>query len=326
MLTKKRVAKITILMTAVYFILLMLLPDSVVGTRRADSLIMFSTKIMFLAISAAITTALILLLIFRRDFINTQRAGFNRYKYLLGLLVKRDFVTKYRKSTLGFLWSMLNPLLMMLVMTLVFSYVFNKQIENYPIYFFSGFLFFNFFTDSTNQAMGSVIGSEKIIRKVYVPKYIFPLSKVVSSLVNMLCSFVAFLIVFIVTGVKFKPTMLLLPIPVVYTFVFSLGVAMMISSLTVFFRDIKHLYGVLTRLLFYMTPLIYPIQIIPQKLVVFWGFNPLYHFVDYSRDIVLYGTVPDLWANIVCIGFSAAALCVGLYIFMSKQDRFILYF
>jgi len=323
-LTKKKVALLTTVLTAVYFVLLFLLPESIVGTRQ-ENMLLFAPKLMFLAITAAIATAFLLILIFKRDFLSGQISTFQRYKYLLRQMVKRDFVARYRKSVLGVLWSLLNPLLTMIVMTIVFSYMFRFQIENFPVYLLSGLMLYNFFNESTSLAMGSVIASEGIIKKIYVPKYIFPLARVISSSVNLLFSFIAFLLVFTVTGVQFKWTMLLLPIPMIYTFVFALGVSMLLSSLMVFFRDLKYLYGVILVLWMYLTPLFYPVDFIPEWFMPIYGLNPLFHFVDYFRNLALWGTVPDLWSNMVCIGFSLASFSVGVYVFMSKQDRYILY-
>jgi len=324
-LTKKRVAVLTTILTLVYFISLFFLPESIVGARH-ENILLFAPKLMFLAITAAITTAIILILIFRKKFISGQIFSFNRYKYYLRLIVKRDFVARYRKSTLGVLWSLLNPLLSMLVLSFVFTTLFRRfDIEYFHVYILSGLLIYNFFNESTMLAMSSVIDNEAIIKKIYVPKYIFPLSKVISSLVNMLFAFIAFLLVFIVSGAPFKWTMLLLPIPVIYVFFFALGVSMFMSSLAVFFRDIRHLYGVLLSLWMFLTPVMYPVEIIPEVAMPFYGLNPLFHFLDYFRALSLGGIVPDLWSNMVCIGFALASVCIGVYVFMSKQDRYILY-
>ena len=322
-LTKKRLALITVLLTATYSIALFFLPESIVGSR-AENILLFAPKIVFLGMTAAITTAVILILVFKREFVRWQITSFNRYKHLLRLLVRRDFVSKYRKSILGVVWSLLNPLLTMLVITMVFSYLFRRSIEYFPVYLLGGQLIYGFFNESTTHGMRTVISSEGIIKKIYVPKYIFPLSRVISSLVNVAFSFIAFMLVFIVTRAPFRWTMLLMPIPILYTFVFSLGVAMLLSSMAVFFRDLTYLYGVFTLLLMYLTPIFYPVDILPDRLMPFMGFNPLYHFVDYFRDLTLRGTVPDLWANMVCIGFALAAFCCGVFVFMTQQDKYIL--
>ncbi|MCL1805754.1 MAG: ABC transporter permease [Clostridiales bacterium] len=324
-LTKHRLALLTIAMTVIYFALFMFLPESVVG-NRAESLLLYISKVMFLGMGASVTTASTLILIYKKEFIKWQMESFRRFKYLLRLLVKRDFVSRYRKSMLGVLWSLLNPLLTMLVITMVFSYIFNRAIDNFPVYLLSGQLIFHFYTESTTRAMNSVIGHQAIIRKVYIPKYIFPLSSVLSSLVNVLFSLIAFVLVFIVTRAPFHWTILLVPIPMLYTFVFSLGVAMILSSLAVFFRDLTYLYGIFTTLLMYLTPLFYPAEILPRRVLTLIGLNPMYHFVDYFRSLALRGVVPGLWANMVCFAFSMAALCCGVYVFMANQDRYYLYF
>ena len=323
-LTKKKLVLITIILAVVFSITLMFLPEGIVG-ERGDNLLLFAPKLVFLGLTTAIVISSVLAFIFKRDFVTFQWRSFSRFKHLLRLLVKRDFVSRYRKSVLGVLWSLLNPLLTMLVMTWVFSTFFRGTIENFPVYLLSGQIIYGFFNESTMQAMGSVIANEGIIKKVYVPKYVFPLSKVLSALVNLLFSFLAFLLVFIVTGAPFRWTMLLIPIPIIYTFVFSFGVAMLMSTLAVFFRDLTYLYGVFTLLLMYLTPIFYPVDILPDWMIPVIGFNPLYHFVDYIRCLSMWGTVPDLWSNMVCIGFALASLCGGVYVFMRQQDRHILY-
>ena len=324
MLTKKRLALLTIIMSVAYFDLLLFSFGNADGAH-VENIILFVTKIGFLALTAAITTAVVLILIFKRSFVSWQKQSFNKYKYLLFNLVKRDFVSRYRKSFLGVLWSLLNPLLTMLVMTMVFSYMCRFQIENYPVYLLSGQLIMMFFSESTTRAMNSVIGAEGIIKKVYVPKYIFPVSNVLSSLVNLLFSFIALLLVTAVTKAPIHWTLLLTPIPILYVFVFSLGIGMLMSAMAVFFRDLMYLYGVFLTLLTYLTPIFYPVSAIPERLQPFMGLNPMYQFVDYFRSLVLHGVVPDLWRNAVCIGFALAALCCGTYVFMSKQDKYILY-
>lgn len=329
-LTKTRAALLAITLTLIYFAAFFALPESIIGERRED-ILLFSTKILFLAMTAAFITSFIVALITRWSFFVGQAVGFNKYKHYLWMLVKRDFVSRYRKSVLGVLWSVLNPLLTMIVLSLVFSFLFNNYrggegiSPNFPVYLISGQIIFNFFSESTTNSMGSIIAGEGVIKKVYVPKYVFPLSKMFSSLVNLGFSFIAFLIVFIATGVKFTWTMLLIPIPLIYLFVFSLGVAMFMSSMAVFFRDLTYLYGVLLTLWMFLTPIMYPVTILPDWLVPYYGLNPMYHFVDYFRTVALWNQIPSLWDNIVCIAFALASLSIGIYVFMRRQNRYILY-
>jgi len=324
MLTKQRLITITVLMAFVYFVLALIFRESVIG-RGYEHIIIFISKLVFLSISATITTTFILIFIFKRDFIQGQLATFDRYKHLLRLMVKRDFVARYRKSVLGVLWSLLHPLMMMLVLTAVFSFLFDRQIENFPVYLLSGLIIYEFINESTTTSMTSIISNEGIIKKVYVPKYIFPLSKVISSLIQLGFSCLALVVVMIITGAPFKITMLLIPIPILYTFIFAFGVAMMLAAMAVFFRDLTYLYSVLMRMLMFLTPIIYPVEILPEHLRPFMGLNPIFQFIDYFRDLVLHGTIPGVWDNVVCLSFAMVALCIGIYAFISRQDKFILY-
>ena len=247
------------------------------------------------------------------------------YRSLLYQLVRRDFKAKYKRSVLGILWTVLNPLFTMLIMTVVFSTLFRFEIEHYPVYLLSGQIFFTFFSEATSQAMSSVLMGSSLIKKVSMPKYIFPLSKVLSSLVNFLLSLIALFFVMFLTKTPFHLTMLLMPVPILYMLMFSLGVGLILSAAVVFFRDMNYLYGLLLTALTYLTPLFYPISIIPNHFRFLISLNPLFHFVEYFRTVAVYGGVPTLWQNLVCCGLGLIALAMGLYAFYRKQDRFILY-
>ena len=198
-----------------------------------------------------------------------------KYKWLLQELVIRDLKIKYRRSVLGYLWSVLNPLLMMLVLTVVFSTVFRFDIPNYPVYVLTGQLLFSFYNESTTMAMDSILTGASLIKKVYLPKYIFPLSKVLSTFVTMLFSLIALFIVMIVTDAEFHVTLILLPVAFLYMLIFSLGVSLILSVSVIYFRDIKHLYGVFLSALNYLTPIFYPTSILPEWVKQWMFFNPL---------------------------------------------------
>ncbi|UDN59286.1 MULTISPECIES: ABC transporter permease [unclassified Clostridioides] len=251
--------------------------------------------------------------------------GFYKYKDLLYELVTRDIKIRYRRSVLGLLWTILNPILMMLVMTVVFSQLFRFEIENYPIYFFAGNILFSFLTESTTNSLHSMIESSSLIKKVYIPKYLFPLSKVISSLVNLFFSYVAMMIVMIITNVPFKVTMLLSPILILYISMFAIGLGLILSTMMVFFRDIAHLYSVITLLWMYLTPIFYPVSILKEKTTLALTLNPMYHFITYLRELVLYGTIPSYQDNIICFLIGLTFLIFGLFVFYRKQDKFILY-
>lgn len=278
-------------------------------------------------LSGMISILLIGIIIF---YLNRQKVKpyiqkFNKFKPLLFQLVRRDFLAKYKRSVLGVLWSILNPLLTMMVMTVVFSSLFRFDIDNYPVYLLSGNIVFTMFNEITNQCLYSVLGAAPLMKKVNVPKYIFPLSRALSSLINFVFSYLALMIVMRITNAIFYPTMFFSIIPVFYVFVFSTGIGLILSSAMVFFRDISYLYGIFMTAVTYFTPLFYPISIIPNNYRWVISLNPLYHFVECFRSCVIYGGLPTLWQNIVCFFLAVSSLMLGLFVFYRSQDNFILH-
>lgn len=248
-----------------------------------------------------------------------------KYRELLGELVKRDIKIKYRRSILGILWSVLNPLLFMVVITIVFSTIFKSNIENFPIYFLCGQIIFAFFSEATSVAQTSIIGNSALIKKVYIPKYIFPFSKVCAALVNVGFSLIAIVIMMIL--LKYVPpvTTILFVIPVFYAFLYATGVSLLISSLAVFFRDTVHLYSIVITILSYFSALFYPVEIIPTEYQGLIYFNPIYIFIKYFRELILNGRIPSLEINILCIAHCVLILIVGYYTFKKSENKFILY-
>lgn len=265
------------------------------------------------------------LFFYRLSLIIVRLRSFKKYSYLLFNLVRKDFITKYRRSILGVLWSVLNPLLMAMIISAVFSNIFRMQIENFVVYYLTGSLIFNFMSEATSGALVSVLGSAGLIKKVYIPKYIFPIEKCLFALVNTLFSLVATLILMPFLGVSLKITVLLFWVPLMYVFVFSVGVGMLLSATNVFFRDVGHLYSVWIMAWMYLTPIIYPKELIPDSVRWFTNANPMYYYVDYFRSIMMYNTIPDFKTNVICAAFSGAFLIIGLIMFKRKQDKFILY-
>ena len=251
--------------------------------------------------------------------------NFIKYYDLIIELVLRDIKIKYKRSILGFAWSILNPLLMMIVMSIVFSTIFKTDIKNFPMYLITGQVIFTFFSEATNMAMLSIIGNGGLIKKVYIPKYIFPLSKVMFSFTNMLFSLVAVVIVAIATKLPITPAILLFPLPLIYVFIFSLGVGLLLASYAVFFRDLLHLYGILLLIWTYLTPIFYPITILPENVKKVIMFNPMFVYIDNFREIILYGKVPSLSSNLLCICYSLIALLIGTLAFRKAKDKFIFY-
>lgn len=259
------------------------------------------------------------------EFKNPYIIKLLRYRSLLRELVIRDIKIRYRRSILGYIWSVLNPLLTMIVLTLVFSKLFRSDIPNFPIYLLTGQIVFNYFSEATNTAMGSVVNSASLIKKAAMPKYIFPLSRVLSAFVNLIFSLVAIVIMFIVTRTPVHWTILLAPIPLIYVLLLSIGIGLILSTLAVYFRDIVHLYGVLLTAVMYFTPIFYPVAILPNSIRFLIKFNPLFHIIENFRSVVLYGNVISMRSHFVCLSFAFLALMFGVTIFKKYQDHFLLY-
>ncbi len=251
--------------------------------------------------------------------------GLVRCQWLLRELIIRDLKIKYRRSVLGYLWSILNPLMLMGVLTVVFSTMFRFDIPNYPVYLLTGQLLFGFFSEATNMAMTSILGGAALIKKVYLPKYIFPVSRVLSSFTTMLFSLVALVIVMAVTRAEYHITAILLPVVLFYILVFSIGMSLMLSVMVVFFRDIQYLYGVFLTALNYLTPIFYPASMLPPWLKELMVLNPMYNFIEMFRKIMLYGQWPTLTEHLICMSFAFGGLVLGVYVFKKNQKDFILY-
>lgn len=250
--------------------------------------------------------------------------NFLRFRPLLEELVARDVKIKYRRSVLGVLWTLLNPLCMMVILTIVFSNLFKFDIENFPLYILSGQVVFNFFSGATTEAMSSIIGSAALIKKVYVPKYLFVVSRVFSSFINLMASFTALLLVMVVTRAELHWTVLLVPVPLFLLVFFSLGIGLILAAVTVKFRDVMHLYTVFTTGLLYLTPVIYPMAILPDWLYKVVMLNPLTNMLIMLRDVMINNMVFS-WQSVVIASVETLILLIlGLYIFYKNQDYFIL--
>lgn len=250
--------------------------------------------------------------------------AFQRYRFLLRQLVERDFKTKYKRSALGVLWSFLNPLLTMSVQYIVFSTVFRNDIQNFPVYLLIGVVFFNFFSESCGMGLMSVVGNAPLLTKVYVPKYIFPASRVLSSFVNFMLALAPLLAVLLVTGQRLTKAFLLLPFSLACVLVFCMGMALLLSAMMVFFRDVQFLWNVISILWMYATPIFYPETIIPQAFMGVYKMNPLYHFIRFARLAILDGVSPEPRAYLFCILAAVIPLLLGLALFRRTQDRFVL--
>lgn len=265
------------------------------------------------------------------DFIETVR----KYKFLMEQLVSRDFKIKYKRSILGVFWSFLNPLLQMVVQYVVFSKLFDLRgmgITHYAIYLLCGIIIWNGFNDCATQALHAITGNASLITKVYVPKYIYPVTKVLSAGVNLLFAMVPLLLVTLIyglfNGLYLTKTVLLIPVALVFLIIFAIGMGFLLSSLMVFFHDVEFLWGVFSMMWMYATPIIYGIDLLRGKadwLVTLLEFNPMYHYVSFLRSIIIDGCSPALMEYVVCGAFSLGMLLIGALVFKKTQDKFILY-
>ena len=250
---------------------------------------------------------------------------FQQYRGLLWEFVKKDIKLKYRNSVLGIIWSMLNPLLIMLVLTFLFSTLFKNKIPNFPVYCLAGRLIYDFFAQSTNQCMNSIVGKSSLIKKIYVPKYLYPLSRVISSFIIFMISLVPLIGIMIVTKVKVTKVILLSFYPLICLFFICLGVGLVLATINVFFRDMQHLYSVVLMVIMYASAIFYSVDIINSKYIMVLNLNPIFPIIKVFRDCVLYGKITAVNSWILCPIYAVLSLLIGIIVFYKKQDKFILH-
>lgn len=259
---------------------------------------------------------------------------FEKDKYILRQLVTKDFKIKYRRSILGVAWSVLNPLLMMVVMSIVFSTIFGQSRngsitpEMYPLYLIVGNITFSVMSESTNQALMSIIAASSLLKKVKVHRWVFPVQKVLFSLVNFAFSLVA--VALVMLWFRVLPTwhLILLPVCLFLLMCFCMGLGMMLSALAVFFRDVMHLWTVVITAWMYLTPIFWTTDYIGQMahwIQVLVVVNPMFNYLQFMRDIFLFNTTPSMLTLGLCVFWAVAALVVGYAVFHKTEHKFILY-
>ena len=247
-----------------------------------------------------------------------------QYKDLLRLLVVTNIKSRYRRSILGVAWTLLSPLLTMIVMTIAFSAIFKFSIPNYPVYVLAGLVFFGFFQESTTQSMTSLVWGSALLKKVYIPATVFPVSAVGTSLVNLSLSLIPLLLIMVVLGQPPSWALLFVPVAMILVAIFSLGVGLIMSSVAVFFPDVVEMWGVIVRALFYLTPVMYPEEIVPERFNWIFQFNPLYHLILCWREPIYRGCLPPLDSVIISSGSAAVVFLVGWWIFSRQSHQFAL--
>lgn len=246
-------------------------------------------------------------------------------QFLFSELVKRDFKQKYKRTTLGMAWSVLNPLLTLLIMRMVFTQFFGRSTPHYTTYLFCGTLMWNFFTESTRGGMNSLTSNASIFTKINVPKYLFLFSKNVSALINFGLTLIVFFLFCILDRITFTPTMLLMIYPIVMVTIFNVGVGLILSACFVFFRDTEYLYGVLLTLLQYMSAIFYTVDNFSDTVKKLFYINPMYVYITYLRMVVIDAQVPSLMVHLLTAVYAIAAFGAGYMIYKKFNHKFLYY-
>ncbi len=247
-----------------------------------------------------------------------------KYKFLFTELVKRDFKQKYKRTSLGMLWSILSPLLDLLVMRMVFTVFFARDMDHYTIYLFSGLLVFNYFKESTKGGMSSLMANAKIFTKVNVPKYLFLLSKNVSAFINFGLTLAVYFVFCITDGVSLNFRILELIFPILCMVIFNIGVGMVLSAMFVFFRDIQYLYDIFITLLRYLSAIFYSVEKFEMYQDLFL-LNPVYVYIKYFRLVMLDHMLPSLQYHGLCMLYAAIMLGVGCWFYKKYNHQFLYY-
>ena len=246
-------------------------------------------------------------------------------KFMFEELILRDFKQKYKRTVLGMAWSILSPLLTLLVMSLVFTHFFGRNIEHYTIYLFAGNLMFSYFRESTNGGMESLMANANIITKINVPKYMFLFSKNVSAVINFGLTLIVFFIFVVIDRVPFSISMVGIIYPIITLTMFNVGLGMILSAMFVFFRDTQYLYDVFTLLLMYMSAIFYNIDGYPGWVQRLFLINPVYCNIKYVRVAVLEGHLPSLAFHGLLMLYGVIAILVGGMIYKRYNQQFLYY-
>ena len=248
-----------------------------------------------------------------------------QYGFLFEELVKRDFKKKYKRTVLGMAWSLLSPLMMLLVMRLVFTQFFGQNMAHYTTYLFCGNLVFSYFNESTTQGMQSLTGNAAIFTKVNVPKYLFLFSKNVQTLINFCLTLCIFFLFCILDHITFTWRFILLLYPILLLVLFNIGVGLVLSALFVFFRDVQYLWTIFTQLLMYLSAVFYSIEHYSYQVQCLFLANPIYLFIRYFRKIVIDAAVPSVWFHLLMLGDVLVVLGLGCWMYKKFNTRFLYY-
>jgi len=249
--------------------------------------------------------------------------GIWSYRWALGCFVVNNLRRRYRRSVLGFIWGLIAPLATMSIMALVFSVIFHADLKQYIVYIFSGLLPWSYISESAVEGSQCFINAESYLKKLLIPKAFFPLVSVGTDCVNFIFSLTSLLLLGLVAGIHWNATVLLLPVAIAITAVFNLGMVMTYSVLTVYFRDVPHILRVIYPALFYLLPVLYPVESIPEQFRTFFVLNPFYHLVGLFRSLIAAGQVPSATQWVCASSIAAVSLVVGIVVLRAKERHLI---
>jgi ABC-type polysaccharide/polyol phosphate export permease len=245
-----------------------------------------------------------------------------KYRHLVAQLISRNIKTRYKRSVLGVAWTMISPLMMMVVLSIVFSSVFNTKLENYAVFLLSALTLWGFFSQTSAGIMTDLMWGGSLISKIYIPPSVFAISAVGAGLVNIVLSLVPLLLIMLVSGVPITPAMLFLPVPLLFAVMFSLGVGLILSRLAIYFADVVEMYQILIMVWFYASPIIYPLEAIADQRRYILMLNPMVYLIEMFRDPIYLGRLPDPSVTLIAGSISLTALLVGWWYFTQKVDEF----
>ena len=246
--------------------------------------------------------------------------------FLLEELVKRNFSSKYKDSVLGILWTVLSPLLMMALFTIIFSTIFGRNIDNFPVYFLCGWCIFTFFNTSVGTSMMALKGNENILKRTPTPKYVFVLASVISEFLNFIIMFLLLVCVMIVTHASFHLTSILAVIPIISLVIMVTGLGLILSVACVYYTDVKHLWTVFSMMLMYASGVFYPMDIIPEPYHKYMILNPVYWIIDQFRCFIYHGVIPELGYVLNSLILSSIILVFGIIIFVAYEYKLTMKF
>ncbi|NOT14663.1 MAG: ABC transporter permease [Methylotenera sp.] len=254
---------------------------------------------------------------------NQQLIEVSKFRFVLQQLVRQQLILRYRRTALGYVWTLINPLLMMSVTAVVFSTLFKLELKTYAVFLFAGMIPWNYFNSSIVQSGSAFISNESLIKKIYLPKSLFPLSISLGILIDSVLSFFALLLIILALGGQFSWALLFIPVAFLLLFFFTFGIALVFSIVTVFFRDMQYIVTIAMQALFFLTPVMYNKAMLGGKVAVLVAMNPINPFIEMFRFPLVSGTLPSVWVVTQAILFAAISMVVGFFVFICNEKKIV---